>query len=73
MGSGFALLLVPDHGFRLASVNYGGLRPPGAEAFLPRVCPIVGSYGAKGRWNRSVAKKKLEELLSSAGIANDVK
>ena len=71
-GGGFALLLAPDHGFGAASVNYGGPLPPDADTFLSRACPIVGSYGAKDRWNCGVAQK-LEETLASAGIAHDVK
>ena len=39
---------------------------------LARACPIVGSYGAKDRWNRGVARQ-LEQTLAAAGIAHDVK
>jgi carboxymethylenebutenolidase len=69
---GFALLLAADHGFGAASVNYGGPPAPDAETFLSRACPIVGSYGGKDPWNRSVAQK-LEETLAGTGIAHDVK
>jgi len=72
MGGGFALLLTPDHGFGAASVNYGGPLPKDAETFLARACPIVGSYGAKDHWSRGVAQK-LEQTLTAAGIAHDVK
>ena len=72
MGGGFALLLAADHGFGAASVNYGGPPAPDAETFLSRACPIVGSYGGKDPWNRSVAQK-LEETLAVTGIAHDVK
>lgn len=72
MGAGIALLLAPGYGFGAASVNYGGALPDDAETFLARACPIVGSYGAKDRWNRGVAQK-LEQTLTAAGIVHDVK
>jgi carboxymethylenebutenolidase len=56
-GGGFALLLAPDHGLGAASVNYGGPLSPDADTFLSRACPIVGSHGAKDRWNWGVAQK----------------
>ena len=57
MGGGFALLLAPDHGYDVASVNYGTV-PKDAPDLLARACPIVGSFGGKdltlrgaaGRW-----------------------
>ena len=45
MGGGLALMLAADHGFSVASVNYGGLTPD-SERALSRACPIVASYGA---------------------------
>jgi carboxymethylenebutenolidase len=72
MGGGIALLLAPDYGFGAASVNYGGPLMADAETFLARACPIVGSYGAKDYFNRGVAQK-LEETLTRACIAHDVK
>jgi carboxymethylenebutenolidase len=72
MGGGVALLLAPDRGFGAASVNYGGPLPEDADTFLARACPIVGSYGSKDRWNRGVARA-LEQVLTTAGIAHDVK
>jgi len=72
MGGGIALMLAPDYGFGAASVNYGGPLMEDAETFLARACPIVGSYGAKDYFNRRVAQK-LEETLTKACIAHDVK
>ena len=72
MGGGIALLLAPGSGFAAAGVNYGGPLPEDANAFLSRACPIVGSYGAKDRWNRGVAQR-LEQTLTTACIAHDVK
>jgi len=72
MGGGIALLLAPGYGFGAASVNYGGPLPEDAQTFLARACPIVGSYGAKDRWNRGVAQE-LEQTLAAAGVAHDVK
>ncbi len=71
MGGGFALLLVADHGFAVASTNYGGI-PKDFEQFVARACPVVGSYGARDRSLRGTAQK-LERSLSAAGVAHDVK
>lgn len=73
MGGGLALILVADHAFSVASVNYGGLTPDSQRA-LPRACPIVASYGAKDRWP-GVRKVPaiLEPVLTGAGIDHDIK
>jgi carboxymethylenebutenolidase len=56
---------------RRIPVNYGGPLPKDAEDFLASACPIVGSYGAKDRWNRGVAEQ-LERILTAARVAHDV-
>jgi carboxymethylenebutenolidase len=73
MGGGFALMLAADHGFSVASVNYGGLTQE-SQRVLPRGCPIVASYGAKDRWP-GVRKVPgiLEPVLTAAGIDHDIK
>lgn len=73
MGGGLALMLAADHGFPVASVNYGGLTPD-SERALPRACPIVASYGARDRWP-GVRKVPgiLEPALTAADIDHDIK
>lgn len=56
----------------MARVNYGGALPKDAEELLAGSCPIVGSYGAKDRWNRGVAEQ-LERILTVVGVDHDVK
>lgn len=73
MGGGYALALAPNHGYAVASVNYGGC-PKDAEHALEGACPIVGSYGGKdsspmGRR----AGERLDAALTSLGIDHDVK
>jgi carboxymethylenebutenolidase len=72
MGGGFALLLVADHGFSAASINYGGPLPKDVDDFLKTACPVVGSYGGKSHWEQGVADE-LEKALQRALIAHDVK
>lgn len=71
MGGGFALLCAPRGGFGAASVNYGEVPKDAAEQ-LVGACPIVASYGARDRGLRGRAER-LEQALSSAGVAHDVK
>ena len=71
MGGGFALLLAPDHGYDVASVNYGPV-PKDAPDLLARACPIVGSFGGKDLTLRGAAAR-LESALSAAGVAHDVR
>jgi carboxymethylenebutenolidase len=72
MGGGYALLLAPGQRFAASSVNYGGPLPKDVENFLTGACPIVGSYGAKDRWNKGVAAQ-LERVLTVVGVDHDVK
>ena len=71
MGGGFALLLAPDRGFNVASVNYGQV-PKDAPSLLTRACPIVGSFGARDLTLRGAAGR-LDSALTAAGVAHDVK
>jgi carboxymethylenebutenolidase len=72
MGGGIALLLCSGHDFSASSVNYGGQLPVDIETLLTSACPIVGSYGAKDRWNRGVAAN-LERALERAQVPHNVK
>jgi len=47
MGGGLALLLAPDRGFAVSSVNYGTAPKDAYTAgFLSKACPVVGAMGA---------------------------
>jgi len=71
MGGGFALLLVPGHGYDAASVNYG-MVPRDARTILRQSCPVVASYGASDRTLRGAATK-LSAALEAAGVEYDIK
>jgi carboxymethylenebutenolidase len=73
MGGGLALLLAPDHGFTVSSVNYGTAPKDAYTAgFLDRACPIVASYGGKDRTLRGAADR-LDRALTAVGVEHDVK
>jgi len=73
MGGGLALLLAPDRGFAVSSVNYGTASKDAYTAsFLQGACPIVGSYGGKDRSLRGAAGR-LDRALTAAGVDHDVK
>jgi carboxymethylenebutenolidase len=73
MGGGLALLLAPDRGFDASSVNYGAKTKENyTSEFLKGACPIVGSFGAKDRM-LSGAADRLDQALTTAGVAHDVK
>lgn len=72
MGGGFALMLVSGHGFSAASINYGGKLPADVDTFLTAACPVIGSYGAKDRFNQGVADQ-LQRALERALVSHDVK
>jgi dienelactone hydrolase len=52
--------------------HHGGPLPPDADNFLATACPVIGSYGARDRWNQGVADQ-LERALTRALVAHDVK
>ncbi len=71
MAGGFALLLALDHGFSVASVNYGQVPKDAADLLAP-ACPIVGSFGARDLTLRGAAAR-LDSALTTAGVEHDVK
>jgi carboxymethylenebutenolidase len=73
MGGGFALMLAPDRGFAVSSVNYG-TAPKDAYTpdFLRGACPVIGSYGSRDRVLRGAAGR-LDKALTAAGVEHDVK
>ena len=71
MGGSFAVLLAAHDGYGASSVNYGGL-PKDTEPFLGEACPIVASYGRRDPTLKGVGPR-LDEILTAAGIAHDVR
>ena len=77
MGGGLALLLAPDRGFTVSSVNYGTApKDTYTASFLDRACPIVGSYGGKDRTLRGAADRLVEHDIkeypeAGHGFLND--
>lgn len=72
MGGGYALALAADWGFAASSVNYGGC-PADARTWLPRACPIVGSFGGTDRSPLGRrAGERLDALLAEVGVPHDV-
>ncbi len=71
MTGGFALLLAHDHGFVVASDNYGNL-PSNLDEVVKDSCPVVASYGADDKQLRGAAGR-LERALEAAGVPHDVK
>jgi carboxymethylenebutenolidase len=71
MGGGFAVMLAAQDGYAASSVNYGSVPGNGAE-LLADACPIVASYGGRDLSLRG-AGPKLEAILETAGVSNDVR
>jgi carboxymethylenebutenolidase len=70
MGGGFALLCAPNHGFDVASVNYGEV-PKDAEAALAGACPIVGSYGGRDPMGTE-HPERLQRALAVLEVPHDI-
>src|SRR5665647_1027096 len=73
MGGGLALLLAPDRGFAVSSVNYGtASKDAYAADFLERACPHSFRRWGKDRMLRGAAER-LEKVLTDVGVDHDVK
>jgi len=71
LGGGFALLLAGRPGWSAASINYGML-PDDVTDILAGACPVVASFGRKGKGLRGAADA-LRRAASKAGVPADVK
>jgi carboxymethylenebutenolidase len=73
MGGGYAIALAEGHGFDASAVNYGGC-PSDARDWLPRACPVVGSFGAADKSPLGArAGQRLGKLLTDFDVPHDVK
>lgn len=73
MGGGFAIALSEGHGFDASAVNYGGC-PSDARDWLPRACPVVGSFGGADKSPLGAkAGERLDQLLAEFDVPHDVK
>jgi carboxymethylenebutenolidase len=73
MGGGYAIALAEGHGFDASAVNYGGC-PSDARAWLPRACPVVGSFGGADKSPLGArAGQRLGKLLTEFDVPHDVK
>lgn len=73
MGGGYAIALAEGHGFDASAVNYGGC-PSDARDWLPRACPVVGSFGTADKSPLGArAGQRLDELLTEFDVPHDVK
>ncbi|MGA8047409.1 MAG: dienelactone hydrolase family protein [Dermatophilaceae bacterium] len=73
MGGGYAIALAEGHGFDASAVNYGGC-PSDAADWLPRACPVVGSFGGADKSPLGAkAGVRLDQLLTEFDVPHDVK
>jgi carboxymethylenebutenolidase len=73
MGGGYAIALAEGHGFDASAVNYGGC-PSDARDWLPRACPVVGSFGGADKSPLGArAGQRLDKLLTEFEVPHDVK
>lgn len=73
MGGGYAIALAEGHGFDASAVNYGGC-PSDARDWLPRACPVAGSFGGADKSPLGAkAGERLDQLLTEFDVPHDVK